>query len=175
MTTATADNSASEIVLSTEQQNFIGKILNPFIFRFFMLFKLPLGLFSGMRVRELTGTKCVTTVPYGWMTRNPFKSTYFAALSMAAELSNGAMALMAVYKRNPSVAVIIVGMESEFIKMAKDLTTFTCEDGHKLFEAVEETTRTGETAEATLTTIGRSENGTEVARFKFTWSFKRRG
>lgn len=177
MTLITAQEQAQKetITLSEDHQKFIKKIVNPFTFRLYMLFKLPLGLLSGMKIKYLDATKCITTVPYGWMTRNPFKSTYFAALSMAAEASNGSMALMAVYKRNPSVAVIIVGMESEFIKMAKDTTTFTCEDGYKLFDAVEETLKTGEPATATLTTVGRSEDGTEVARFRFTWSFKRRG
>ena len=173
--TAQAEVQNKPIALSEDHQKFIKKIVNPFTFRLYMLFKLPLGLLSGMRVKYLDGTKCMTTVPYGWMTRNPFRSTYFAALSMAAEASNGAMALLAVYNRKPSVAVIIVGMESEFIKMAKDTTTFTCEEGYKLFDAVEETLETGESVEAQVTTVGRSEDGTEVARFKFTWSFKRRG
>ena len=173
--TAHSETQNRKIQLSQDHQKFISRIINPVTFRLFMLFKLPLGLLSGMKVKYLDGTKCVTTVPYGWMTRNPFKSTYFAALSMAAELSNGAMALMAVYKRNPTVAVIIVGMESQFIKMAKDATTFTCDEGYKLFDAVEQTQKTGESVTATLSTVGRSEDGTEVARFKFTWSFKRRG
>lgn len=177
MTSITAQEQAQNgiITLSEDHRKYIRRIINPFTFKLFCLFKLPMGILCGMRVRELDGNRCVATVPYGWMNRNPFKSTYFAVLSMAAELSNGAMALMAVYKRNPSVAVIIVGMESEFIKMAKDTTTFTCEEGAKLFAAVDETLATGEPTTATLTTVGRSEDGTEVARFKFTWSFKRRG
>jgi len=175
MTTITAASEPQTVSLTQDQQTFIYRILNPFIFRFFLLFKLPFGIVSGMRVRQLDTNKCVTTIPYGWLTRNPFKSTYFAALSMAAELSNGAMALLAVHKTEPSVAVIIVGMESEFTKMAKDVTTFTCEEGHKLFEAVEEALHTGESVTTQLSTTGRSEDGTVVARFKFTWSFKRRG
>ena len=176
MSTITAEQSTQQSVnLTPDQQKFISRIINPLTFRFFLLFKLPLGLLSGMRVQYLDKSKCVTTVPYRWITRNPFKSTYFAALSMAAELSNGAMALLAVYNIKPSVAVIIVGMETEFVKMAKDVTTFTCEDGDKLFAAVDETIKTGESVTAQLTTIGRAEDGTEVARFKFTWSYKRRG
>jgi hypothetical protein len=36
------------------------------------------------------------------------------------------------------------------------------------------TVRTGEPATARLETVGRSPDGTVVARFAFTWSFKRR-
>ncbi len=71
------------------------RMLNPFLMRGFMLAKLPLALVAGLRMRELDRDRCVVTVPYGWRTTNPFRSTYFAALSMAAEMSTGAPAMMA--------------------------------------------------------------------------------
>lgn len=167
---ATATSSA--IVLNAKQQKFLERLGNGFLFRFFLLLKLPLGFFSGMRIKKLSPEQCVATVPYGWMTRNPFASTYFAALSMAAELSNGALALMAVEGTN--VAVIIVNMEAQFIKMAKNTTTFTCNDGAALFEAVEKAKATGEVVTARVYTEGISEDGIVVAKFHFTWSFKAR-
>ena len=156
------------------QTKFCNQLKNPFLFKMFLLAKLPLGFFSGMKVTEIDTHHCVATVPYGWMTRNPFKSTYFAALSMAAELSTGALALFSVEQRNPSVAVIIVGMDAKFPKRAVNITTFTCEEGDKLFAAVDRAIATGEPQVETVTTIGRAEDGTEVARFTFTWSYKRR-
>jgi hypothetical protein len=160
------------IQLSEKQQRYARLLSNSFLFRLFLLGKLPLGFLSGMKIKHLDANTCVTTVPYGWMTRNPFRSTYFAALSMAAELSNGSLALMAVEGTN--VAVIIVNLEAQFIKMAKNLTTFTCNDGHKLFEAVAKAQETGEPVTATVETTGVSEDGVVVARFKLTWSFKAR-
>ncbi|CAN5215212.1 DUF4442 domain-containing protein [soil metagenome] len=156
------------------EQKFIDRLKNPMMFRLFLLAKLPLGCFSGMKVKEISKSHCVATIPYGWITRNPFKSTYFAALGMAAELSTGALALFAVENTKPSVAVIIIGMEGQFPKRAVGLTTFTCTEGDKLFAAVREAQATGEQVITTVTTIGRTEDGTEVARFTFTWSFKRR-
>ena len=38
-----------------------------------------------------------------------------------------------------------------------------------------ETVETGEPATVQVETVGRMDDGTEVARFRFTWSFKRRG
>ncbi len=160
-----------KVELSAKQQKFIERLSSVFLFRLFLLLKLPLGFLSGMRIKKLSAEQCVATVPYGWMTRNPFASTYFAALSMAAELSNGALALMA---EGTSVAVIIVDMEAQFIKMAKNVTTFTCNDGAALFEAVEKAKATGEVATAKVYTEGVSEDGVVVAKFHFTWSFKAR-
>jgi hypothetical protein len=129
---------------------------------------------AGLRVRELDARRCVVTVPYGWRTTNPFRSTYFAALAMAAEMSTGALAMVATQLAPQPVALIIVDLQAGFEKKAQALTTFTCEDGDKAFAAVEQTVRTGEPATARLETVGRAPDGTVVARFAFTWSFKRR-
>jgi len=161
-----------KVTLNAKQLKFAERLSNNFMFRLFLFLKLPLGFLSGMKIKKLSAEQCVATVPYGWMTRNPFASTYFAALSMAAELSNGALALMAV--EGTSVAVIIVNMEAQFIKMAKNVTTFTCNDGAALFEAVEKAKATGEVVTAKVYTEGVSEDGIVVAKFHFTWSFKAR-
>ncbi len=170
---ATAENGVA--TLTPDHRDFIRKMTNPWMYRFFLLQKVPLGLIAGMKLKYIDANKCQATIPYRWITTNPFKSAYFAALAMAAELSNGSLALLATYKRNPSVAVIIVGMEAQFIKKATTLTTFTCEEGGKLFAAVDKAQQTGEPVTQKISTIGRAEDGTEVARFTFTWSFKRRG
>jgi len=150
------------------------RLLNPLLLRGYLLAKVPLALIAGLKVRELTAERCVATIPYGWRTTNPFRSTYFAALSMAAEMSTGALAGVAAESAPAPVAMLIVGMEASFTKKATALTAFTCEDGAKVAAAVAETLRTGEPAVARMETVGRSPDGTEVARFTFTWSFKKR-
>lgn len=150
------------------------RILSPFLLRGYLLAKVPLALVAGLRVRELTAERCVATIPYGWRTTNPFRSTYFAALSMAAEMSTGALAGVAAESAPGPVAMLIVALEASFGKKATSLTAFTCEDGAKAAAAVLDTVRTGEPAVARMDTVGRSPDGTEVARFTFTWSFKKR-
>lgn len=160
------------IQLNEKQEQFARLLRNNLMFRFFLIGKLPLGFLSGMRIKHLDAYSCITTIPYRWLTRNPFRSTYFAALSMAAELSNGALALLAV--EGTQVAVIIVHMEAQFIKMAKNTTTFTCNEGHKLFDAAAKAQQTQEAVLATVETTGVSEEGVVIAKFRFTWSFKNR-
>ena len=148
------------------------RMLNPFLMRGFFLAKLPLALVAGLRLRELNEERCVATVPYGWRSTNPFRSTYFAALSMAAELSTGALAMAAVESAPRNVAMLITGLTASFEKKAIGLTTFTCAEGPRLFEAVARTIATGEPAVVEVPTVGTSPDGMVVARFTFTWSFK---
>lgn len=150
------------------------QMLNPFLMKLFYLAKLPLGFMAGLRLRELDERRAVVTIPYGWRTTNPFRSTYFAALSMAAELSTGVLAGLAADLAPRPVAFLIVGMTARFEKKATATTTFVCEQGDQLAAAVARAVETGEPATAEVETVGRSPEGTVVARFTFTWSFKAR-
>src|SRR5437773_1785553 len=62
--------------------------------RAFLWWKLPLAAIAGLRVRRLDAGACEVTVPFKWLTQNPFKSLYFAAHAMAAEMSTGALVLL---------------------------------------------------------------------------------
>ena len=159
---------------SDQAQKLQRRVSSPFTLGLYMLGNLPAGLFSGIRVDHLDEHRCEASVPYRWRTRNPFKSTYFAVLAMAAELSSGAPAMIAVRGAPESVALIIVGLEAEFLKRASSRITFTCSDVPMLNAAIEETLRTGEAVTTTVRTEGRDTQGVVVARFKFTWSFKKR-
>lgn len=150
------------------------RVTRRWMLRLFMLAKLPLALVAGLRVVRLDRRVCEVTIPYGWRTTNPFRSTYFAALSMAAEMSTGALGLAVVEAAPEKVSMLIVGMTADFTKKADDLTTFRCEDGDAMADAVVKTLADGEPVKVTTTTVGRNEAGDEVARFTFTWSFKRK-
>ncbi len=138
----------------------------------FLLTKLPSAFFAGVRVREADENKCVVTVPYKWFSQNPFRSTYFACLSMAAEMSTGALAMAHLYKRQPQVSMLVVKVESEYFKKATGRTTFRCEDGILLKSAIEESVATGEARSVRAKSVGRNKEGEVVAEFYITWSFK---
>ena len=140
--------------------------------RLFLLQKLPAAFFSGVRIEAITAEHCTVSVPYKWFTQNPFRSTYFACLSMAAEMSTGALAMAAVYGRKPAVSLLITGMEGHFFKKAIGKTLFTCSEGLLLRQAVENAVQTGVPEAVKVYTTGVDTAGTLIAEFWFTWSFK---
>jgi hypothetical protein len=151
---------------------FVKLVKHPLKFRIFLLTKLPSALFSGVRVSEIHPTISKVTVPYKWFSRNPFRSTYFACLAMAAEMSTGVLGLMHVYKRDPAVSMLVVGMKADYYKKAVGLTTFTCEDGQEISDAVERSILTNESQTVIAKSTGTNEEGELVAEFRITWSFK---
>ena len=151
---------------------FIKLLKNPVKFRMFLLSRLPNAFFSGVRIKEIDENKCLVTVPYKWLTQNPFRSTYFACLSMAAEMSTGALSMAYAYKLHPPVSMLVVKVESEYFKKATGTTTFICEDGFLINDAIGQAIQTGEPATMRARSVGRNKEGVIVAEFFITWSFK---
>jgi Domain of unknown function (DUF4442) len=160
--------------MNSNTSSFIQLMRHPVKFRMFLFAKLPAAFFSGVRIKELDEKHCVTSVPFKWLTQNPFKSTYFASLSMAAEMSTGVLGLMYIHKRQPRVSMLVVKMESNYFKKAVDKTFFTCDDGEKISQAIEESINTGEGKTVTVKSVGKNLAGEIVAEFLVTWSFKKK-
>ena len=152
-------------------QDFITGMSHPLKFRLFLLSRLPAAFFSGVKVDQLTEESCTASVPYRWFTRNPFRSTYFACLAMAAEMSSGALAMAHLYNRKPAVSMLVTGFESSYHKKAVSRTFFTCNAGELFREAIEKTIATGEAQTVRAVTTGRSASGDLIAEAIITWSF----
>ncbi len=158
--------------MTSNAAQFLQLINSPVKFRLFLLSKLPAAFISGVRVRSADENKCVVTVPYKWLSQNPFKSTYFACLSMAAEMSTGVLAMAHIYKRNPSVSMLVLKVEGSFTKKAVGRTTFTCEEGQLIRQTIEDAIISNEGKMVTARSYGRNKDGEVVAEFSITWSFK---
>ena len=146
--------------------------LSPIKMRLYMLKHLPLGFFTGLKVLELNKNKAMVSVPFKYLNKNPFRSVYFAVLSMAAELSSGILALSMVVESKTPVSMLVLNMKADFLKKAKTKITFSCNDGEKIANAIKKclVTKEGEIIE--VQTSGFDTNGEKVAEFQFTWTFK---
>ncbi len=155
-------------------EKYIRQVTSPFLFRLFALKELPMVFLAGIRVKELTKEHSITTIKYSYLTKNPFRSVYFACLGMAAELSSGVIAMMYVKGAKPGVSMLVTGMKAEFTKKATGRICFTCKDGKKLEDAIISTQKSGEGVITEVRSVGVDEAGDVVASFVFTWSFKRK-
>src|ERR1700754_1352429 len=133
---------------------FVRLLRSPVRFRLYLLTRIPSAFFSGIRIAAADETSCSVTVPFKWFTRNPFRSTYFACLGMAAEMSTGILAMAAIYKKKPPVSMLVVGMESRFYKKATGRTTFTCTEGEAIRTAIQNAITTNEPQTIRIKTKG---------------------
>jgi hypothetical protein len=136
---------------------------------------LPLAAFAGLRVVRLDERACSVSLPGGWRTQNPFRSTYFAAQAMAAEMSTGAPALVLVEDAAASVAMLVVCLRVAYTKRLVGEGVFTFEDVAGMRSAIERASASDLPQAFAARSLGRDRSGGAVAEFDITWSFKRRG
>jgi Domain of unknown function (DUF4442) len=151
------------------------EVLGPWSFWLFQWKTLPLAAAAGLRVRTLDEARCTVSLPGGWRTQNPFRSTYFGAQAMAAEMSTGAPAMVLVGGAAASVAMLVREVRGTFAKKIVGPSVFTFDDVASLRVAVDRAAATGEAETFVARSIGTTADGTVAAEFEITWSFKRRG
>jgi uncharacterized protein DUF4442 len=150
------------------------RLLKPWNFKAYLWLKLPLGACAGLSLRQLDDSGCTVGLPGGWRTQNPFRSTYFAAQAMAAEMSTGAPAMVLVQAAPASVAMILRGIEAVFTKRIQGPSLFTFDDIAGMHSTIARAAASGESESYTGRSVGRGPDGQPAAEFRVTWSFKRR-
>jgi hypothetical protein len=143
-------------------------------FGLFMLLKLPSAFLCGVRLRSLKPELAVVSVPYKWLSQNPFKSIYFAAQAMAAEMSTGVLALGHLHGKKPPVSMLVTGLRAQYFKKATERIYFTCADGAAIAQAIAQTEATGDGVAVEAKSEGKTMDGTLVSEFYITWSFRQR-
>jgi hypothetical protein len=153
-------------------QHFQALVRRRIKFTFFLLAKLPSAWLCGVRVRGISENEAIVSVPYKWLSQNPFRSIYFACQAMAAEMSTGLLAMGHLHGRNPPVSMLVTRIEAVFTKKATERIYFTCHDGLAMKNVIDTAASTGEGYAFTATSTGKNGAGEIVSEFRVEWSFK---
>ncbi|WP_166383158.1 MULTISPECIES: DUF4442 domain-containing protein [unclassified Polaribacter] len=138
----------------------------------FNLVKLPLAYLGGVRVRTITDTEVVVSIKYRWMNQNPFRSMFWAAQGMAAEMPTGVLVMKAIDDSKVKVSMLVTKQEAQFFKKATGRILFSCKGGNEIREAIKASIKTGEGQVIVLTSEGKNKEGVVVSRFQFHWSLR---
>lgn len=143
--------------------------------RIFTLTKIPLIAWTGARVVEVDDDHCVVRIRLRRKTRNHLRSMYFGVLMVGADLAGGLLVFRGITRSGRSVSFAFKDVAGEFLKRPEGDTFFACHDGAMVEEALNETFRTGERVNRTvsITATTPSKLGDEpVATFRLTLSVK---
>ncbi len=150
----------------------IRKLATSWKLKLFLLQKLPLAFVAGLKIVEIDRKSAKVRIPYKHLNINPFKSMYFAAQSMAAELSTGIIALAAVQDEEEPISMLVLNMQAAFTKKATTAIVFSCNEGENISQAIHQAKLSGEGQTITVTSRGFDKNDDLVSEFQFTWTFK---
>ena len=138
----------------------------------FLFFKLPSAFWCGVRVKEISDSKCVVSVKHRWVNQNPFNSMYFAVQAMAAELSTGAMVIDQIAQSGKKISMLVANNKSNFSKKASGRINFVCQDGDLIAAAIAKTIADGSGQTFWMKSIGTNEKGEQVSEMDFEWSVR---
>ena len=138
----------------------------------FMLLKLPLAYIGGVRVKTLSEEQATVKITHKWMNQNPFKSMFWAAQGMAAEMSTGILVMKAIEDLKENTSMLVTHQEANFYKKATGEILFTCKGGNEISKAIKMSKINKEGQVVQLITEGKNENGVVVSKFSFEWSLK---
>ncbi len=138
----------------------------------FLLFKLPAAYFTGVRVKSISETSCITSVKHRWINQNPFKSMFWAVQGMAAELSTGALVMSNIEESGKSISMLVANNKATFTKKARGRISFVCHDGALIKQAIETTLASGEGQTCWMKSEGKDSKGDVVSVFEFEWTVK---
>jgi hypothetical protein len=138
----------------------------------FMFFKLPLAYLGGVRVASIAETESIVNIKHRWINQNPYKSMFWAAQGMAAEMTTGVLVMSQIEKSNRNISMLVTHQEAKFTKKATGKIQFICKDGGLIKDAIQKSIDTGEGQAITLTSEGFNKDGVSVSKFQFEWSLK---
>ena len=137
-----------------------------------MLFKLPLAYLGGVRVASIEKETAIVNIRHKWLNQNPFKSMFWAAQGMAAEMATGVLVMRGIENIGKEVAMLVINQRGNFTKKATGKIRFECHHGGLVANALEESNKTGEGRVITMKAEGFNTEGVSVCNFHFEWSLK---
>ena len=143
-----------------------------FKYNFFLFKDLPSAWLCGVRVKDLNDKKCIISVRHNWFNSNPFKSLYWAIQGMASELATGLAIIDFANKNKLKISMLVISNESKFLKKAKGLIRFECDQVNTLKKTLSSLSKNKTTDKIKLKSTGYDESGDVVSEFIYEWSFK---
>jgi len=141
-------------------------------YNLFLLKKLPSAYFCGARIKSIDSNQCEIKIALNWFNKNPYKSMFWAAQGMAAELTTALMITDKIKKSGYDVSMLLISNNANYYKKATGLIVFNCNEGDEIDEMMNKLISTNTPQTITLSSIGINQNNVTVSKFVFEWSLK---
>ena len=141
-------------------------------YNIFLLTKLPAAYFCGARVKSINSYECSVKITHNWFNQNPYKSMFWAAQGMAAELTTALMLTDKINKSGYDISMLLISSKSNYYKKATGTIVFNCSEGNNMDEMMNKLISSNIPQTITLSSRGVNQNKVKVSEFIFEWSLK---
>lgn len=136
---------------------------------------IPLIGFCSPKIREMSASHLVISMPHSWRTKNHLGSIYFGALAIGADLAGAFLVFSKAKERNINANFAFKDVQGQFLKRPEAEVFFRSDDGALIDAMIDQSLATGERINQTVSIVVTcpSLHGDEpMAQFKLTLSVK---
>ncbi len=141
-------------------------------YNIFLLTKLPAAYFCGARIKSINSSECNVKITLNWFNKNPYRSMFWAAQGMAAELTTALMLTDKINKSGYDISMLLISSKSNYYKKATGTIVFNCSEGNNMDEMMNKLISSNTPQTITLSSRGVNQNKVKVSEFIFEWSLK---
>ena len=141
-------------------------------YHIFLLTKLPAAYFCGARLKSINSNECNVKITLNWFNKNPYRSMFWAAQGMAAELTTALMLTDKINKSGYDISMLLISSKSNYYKKATGTIVFNCSEGNNMDEMMNKLISSNIPQTIILSSRGVNQNKVKVSEFIFEWSLK---
>ncbi|CAH0539758.1 DUF4442 domain-containing protein [Vibrio marisflavi] len=141
----------------------------------FGFFKVPFIWLCRPKIVGLDANSIAIKIPLKRRTKNHLSSMYFGVLAVGADVAGGFMAMSKAKEKGVNISLAFKEVEGKFIKRAESDVLFTCSDGDKIGQMLEQAISTKDRINQNVTitaTCPSIDPNTSVAEFELMLSIK---
>lgn len=117
-------------------ETFRDRVVHPWMFRAYMLAKMPALGVTGTYLTEIDPRRCEAIVPFGWGTKNLFGRMFDSAVLAAAETTSLALLVLHVRNQSADLTAELESVEADIDAAPTEDLRIRCESGHRYADFV---------------------------------------
>jgi len=104
----------------------------------FALTKVPMILFTGVSIIELSEQRTVIKIPLNWRTKNHLNSMYFGAMAVGADVASGLYASLLIKESQKKIHLSFKDFTANFLKRPTSNVFFIVDRVQEIKQLVDE-------------------------------------
>ncbi len=108
---------------------FQNRVMNPRVFKLYMMVKMPVLGVTGATLEALDLTRGVALLPYSWSARNMFGALHPAAIAAGAEIASAALLVINMRNQGASLTPALLDMSVALERPVREGLRLSCIKG----------------------------------------------
>lgn len=159
--------------LQSGGEKFQSRVINPLMFRAYMLAKMPVLGITGTYLSDIDTRRSVAVVPFGWSTKNLFGRFFDSAVVAAAETASLSLLVLHVRNQGAELTANLSNLDVDVHRSPSEELYVRCEEGHRYADFVRRA-RAEAPMEQTVRAVVETASGERTHEVELRWRLQKK-